>query len=104
MRRWGYLFGAIDLAGPDIVTDASWKMSEAAGEGWQEPGFDDAKWSVATAHPLSAFGDGSWTWLWPRGFRIFPGRMERIWNASIFPEEKGYQETLYFRRDFRVSR
>lgn len=39
----------------EIVTDASWKWSEASASGWEKPGFDDASWKISKAiGPLGA--------------------------------------------------
>lgn len=100
--RVGYFFATLDVAGPDVVTDASWKISADESTGWERPSFDDSGWAPATAHPLSAFGDGAWTWLWPRGFRNFPGTMQRIWSAALFREDKAFRETLLLRKRFEI--
>jgi hypothetical protein len=100
--RVGYFFAALDLAGPDIVTDATWRLSEREEDGWTRADFDDRHWPAATMHPLAKFGDGAWTWLWPRGFRNFSGSMHRIWTPAIFREDKAFRETVYFRKHFDV--
>jgi alpha-L-rhamnosidase len=41
-----------------LVTDASWLVSEAAPDGWQLPGFDDASWVHALV--LAPYGQGPW--------------------------------------------
>src|SRR5205823_3562738 len=41
-----------------VVTDASWRASEAPGQGWQSAGFDDANW--AAAQVVGELGDAPW--------------------------------------------
>lgn len=100
--RVGYFFATLDVAGPDVVTDASWRISPDEIAGWESRSFDDSGWPPATAHPLSAFGDGAWTWLWPRGFRNFPGTMQRIWSSAIVREDKAFRESLLLRKRFEI--
>jgi hypothetical protein len=42
----------------EVVSDATWRTSKTAREGWTNAGFDDAEWSQArsTAH----YGEGPW--------------------------------------------
>jgi alpha-L-rhamnosidase len=42
----------------DLVTDGSWKVADAAGSGWQQPGFDDSAWPGARV--AAAYGSGPW--------------------------------------------
>jgi putative heme-binding domain-containing protein len=60
-----------------LVSDASWKASRTAAEGWQKPDFDDGKWTAAKS--LGAYGKaGPWRGLaWDSGgndrFIVPPG-------------------------------
>jgi len=50
-----HLFLDSDNAPLETVTDASWKVSDQAAEGWNQPDFDDRKWSAAEVlGPLGA--------------------------------------------------
>ncbi len=42
----------------DLLTDGSWKASDSAADGWQQPGYDDAAWpqALVAAH----YGAGPW--------------------------------------------
>ncbi|WP_329525333.1 family 78 glycoside hydrolase catalytic domain [Streptomyces sp. NBC_01462] len=42
----------------DLVTDSSWKASNAADDGWQQPGYDDAAWPNAL--DAARYGSGPW--------------------------------------------
>jgi alpha-L-rhamnosidase len=50
----------VDTSGSpfDLVTDGAWKSATAAGNGWQQPGFDDSAWPGARVGP--AYGSGPW--------------------------------------------
>ncbi|MEV8508216.1 family 78 glycoside hydrolase catalytic domain [Actinoplanes sp. NPDC051475] len=39
-------------------TDAAWKASQTAPDGWQQPGFDDGAWPAARV--AAAYGSGPW--------------------------------------------
>jgi alpha-L-rhamnosidase len=43
----------------NVVTDASWKASQTAPSGWEQPAFNDAAWVAAKA--LATYGSGPWT-------------------------------------------
>jgi alpha-L-rhamnosidase len=60
-----------------VVTDASWKASQAATPGWETRKFDDAHW--AAAELLAPFGEGPWGELaTPEDeHRTLPARMLR---------------------------
>jgi hypothetical protein len=99
----GYFFATIDIAGPDMVTDTTWKLSSQEVDGWQTKEFNDSEWVTATVHSLFLYQDSSWTWLWPRTFRNYPARTERIWDQNyIMHLNKEFKETLYFRRQFKI--
>src|SRR5262249_12981500 len=63
-----------------LVSDATWKASKTAAEGWQKVDFDDSKWTAAKA--LVKYGEGPWKGMvWdsggtderftvPEGFRV----------------------------------
>ncbi len=40
----------------EVVTDASWQVSERQMDGWHAPGFDDSGWKTATAQGETPFG------------------------------------------------
>jgi alpha-L-rhamnosidase len=42
----------------DLATDGSWKASNAADDGWQQPGYDDAAWPQAME--AAPYGAGPW--------------------------------------------
>jgi alpha-L-rhamnosidase len=42
----------------DLVTDAAWKASQSAPQGWEQPAFDDKGWVAATN--LGAYGIAPW--------------------------------------------
>ncbi|MFI1093914.1 family 78 glycoside hydrolase catalytic domain [Streptomyces sp. NPDC020917] len=42
----------------DLVTDSSWKASDTAADGWQQPGYDDAAWPKALE--AARYGAGPW--------------------------------------------
>lgn len=41
-----------------LRTDGTWRITQNAPTGWQQPGFDDAGW--AAAQPLAPYGQGPW--------------------------------------------
>lgn len=90
----GYFFANLDIAGPDIVTDTTWQVATS---------FNDSEWIDATVHPLFLYQDSSWTWLWPRTFRNYPARVDRIWDQNyIMHLNKEFKDTLYFRKQFKI--
>lgn len=90
----GYMFTTLDIAGPDIMTDTTWQVATA---------FNNSEWVPATVHPLFVYQDSSWTWLWPRTFRNYPARTDRIWDQNyIMHLNKEFKETLYFRKQFNI--
>ncbi|MER5407189.1 family 78 glycoside hydrolase catalytic domain [Streptomyces sp. NPDC002769] len=42
----------------DLVTDSSWKTSNSADDGWEQPGYDDAAWPNAVE--TAVYGSGPW--------------------------------------------
>ncbi|MEV6636016.1 family 78 glycoside hydrolase catalytic domain [Actinoplanes sp. NPDC051470] len=52
------LLAKLRVNGADLVTDASWKTADAAGPGWEQPGFDDSAWPGARV--AAAYGSGPW--------------------------------------------
>jgi alpha-L-rhamnosidase len=56
------LLAKLDVEGSstpfDLVTDDSWKTADAAGTGWEQPGFDDSAWPAARV--AAAYGSGPW--------------------------------------------
>jgi alpha-L-rhamnosidase len=42
----------------DIVTDATWRVTDVEQDGWQTPDFDDSAWAPVTV--LAAYGGGPW--------------------------------------------
>ncbi|MCS7478467.1 glycoside hydrolase family 78 protein [Umezawaea endophytica] len=48
------------VVGSDVVasTDGSWKSSQTAPAGWEQPGFNDSSW--AAARVAAAYGAGAW--------------------------------------------
>jgi tetratricopeptide (TPR) repeat protein len=101
--KLGYLFAAIDIVGPDIVTDDSWKLSSVETEGWKNEGFNDNEWSQATVYKLDEYPDSTWTWLWLRTFRNFPVRAERLWDENLkMNANKEFKQTLFFRKTISI--
>lgn len=41
-----------------VPTDATWRSSKSATEGWQDPGLDDSDWTPAAVH--ATYGSGDW--------------------------------------------
>jgi alpha-L-rhamnosidase len=56
--------------GPPLVlhSDKSWKCSQEAGQGWQQPGFDDAAW--VPAQELGKAGIAPWGTPWQSPWQI----------------------------------
>ncbi|MCX6999989.1 MAG: DUF2961 domain-containing protein [Candidatus Sumerlaeota bacterium] len=101
--KLGYLFAAIDIVGPDIVTDNSWKLSHVEIEGWKTGVFNDNDWRQATVYKLDEYPDSTWTWLWPRTFRNFPAQVERIWDENLkMNANKEFKQTLFFRKKISI--
>jgi len=101
--KLGYLFAVIDIVGPDIVTDNSWKLSAVETEGWGNEVFKDNEWTTSTVYKLDEYPDSTWTWLWPRTFRNFPAHVERIWDENVkMNANKEFKQTLYFRKKIRI--
>jgi alpha-L-rhamnosidase len=42
----------------DFVTDSTWKSTDTATAGWQQPAFDDSSWSAASV--AAPYGGGPW--------------------------------------------
>jgi hypothetical protein len=99
----GYFFATIDIIGPDIVTDTTWKLSAQVIDGWQTKEFNVQDWTQAISHSLFLYQDSSWTWLWPKTFRNYPARVDRIWDENyIMHLNKEFKDTLYFRTQFNI--
>lgn len=102
--KLGYLFAAIDIVGPDIVTDNSWKLSHIETERWIEKIFNDHEWRASTVYPTDEYPDSTWIWLWPRTFRNFPAHVERIWDENVkMNANKEFKQTLFFRKQFSIT-
>lgn len=42
----------------EIITDGSWKLTSAPGNGWEQPGFDDSSWE--TPDQILPYGSAPW--------------------------------------------
>ena len=101
--KLGYLFAALDIVGPDIVTDDSWEFSQVKNEGWKTVAFDGNDWKRAIVYELFEYPDSTWSWLWQRMFRNFPAKVGRIWDENLkMNANKDFKQTLYFRKKFSV--
>lgn len=98
--KLGNLVCVIDVPGPDVVSNGSWKMTKDAPGNWQRPSFSAESWGKAVEHPNSRYQDAAWLWLYPKGFRKFPGYFERIWEKDIVAAN----ETIYFRKTFEIQK
>jgi len=97
--KLGYLFSAIDIVGPDIVTNNSWKRSNIETAGWEAKEFNDDEWRQAVVYKLDEYPDSTWSWLWARTFRNFPAQVEHIWDENVkMNANKEFKDTLYFRK------
>ncbi|MDX2649694.1 family 78 glycoside hydrolase catalytic domain [Streptomyces sp. PA03-1a] len=56
------VLGSLHLQGAgspaDIVTDSGWRASSSAGDGWEQPGYDDTAWP--NARVAARYGSGPW--------------------------------------------
>ena len=101
--KLGYLCAAIDIPGPDIVTDKSWILSNTETEGWINNKFNDSDWKPATVYNLEKYPDSTLAWLWPRMFRNYPTHAERIWDENVkMNANKDFQPVLYFRKRINI--
>ncbi|KAL9951869.1 hypothetical protein ACROYT_G044608 [Oculina patagonica] len=79
----GDLFGILGSLSNGLVTDASWKCSNAYYPGWNSPDFDDVDWQEAVE--IEKNGDG------PRGYIIgIAPTAKWIWTA-------GHDDKVYCR-------
>jgi len=86
--RWG------NLKGPGIIRHI-WMGKRLF---WMHPSFRVSSIGGSLRYTVEEYADGSWTWLWPRGFRNFPARMERIWDENIeIAREKKFRQNFLFR-------
>ncbi|MFH1741891.1 MAG: glycoside hydrolase family 172 protein [bacterium] len=81
-----------------VFTDATWKVSSVAGEGWLKQKFDDSTWSNAVE--VGVLGEASWdTSRQPFAF-VAPLLLARaIWT----PEGAQDNQTVCFRKEIRVK-
>ena len=97
--KLGNMVCVIDVPGPDVVSDTTWKMTKNASGNWQSPSISAESWADAVEHPNSRYQDAAWLWLYPKGFRKFPGYFKRIWAEDIVAAN----ETIYFRKSFSIK-
>ena len=94
----GGMVGVLESASGAVVTDGAWKISEKNPEGWTLPSASDESWEYATVYPGESYGDASWFWLHPDGFRKFPAQMQRIWGKDRLCGD----QTVRFRRTIEI--
>lgn len=81
-----------------IISDASWKTTDALQQGWEKPDFDDASW--LPAKELGGFGMEPWKETGMPDARILPARMLRreftvdqpVRRASVYLSGLGLSE------------
>ena len=95
----GGMAGILDCNSKLEVTDGTWRVSGKTVEKWQDPATSDADWDYASVYPNESYGDAAWFWLYPRGFRKYPGYFSRIWGK----ERQGAKSVLYFRKQFFID-
>jgi alpha-L-rhamnosidase len=84
-----------------VITDSSWKVSDAPDKGWETPDYGDDFW--ASAKDLGAYGMEPWKETRLQDERILPARMLRreftvdqpVRRASVYFSGLGLSE-LYF--------
>ena len=91
----GAMAAVLESDGGLIVTDGLGKVSEEAAPNRHDPATVGG-WDNATVYPSDSYGDAAWFWLHSRGFRKFPGHMQRIWGK----ERLGSNRTVFFRKEF----
>jgi tetratricopeptide (TPR) repeat protein len=90
----GGMIGVVECKNKNYVTDGSWHTCENPVNGWQTPEVSDDDWECASVYPNEEYGDASWFWLHPAGFRKFSGFLTRIWSK----ERRGKNCSVYFRK------
>jgi hypothetical protein len=101
--RLGTLQLWLDVPGPDIQTDKTWKISPTAAEGWNQAGFNDTSWGPAAEH--ERLPDDAWFRLSPPGVRMLSFPIRRVWSANCNPfyKERGQCfEELYARKEVTI--
>jgi len=84
--RLGTLQLWLDVAGPDIQADRSWKISPKPVDKWNQPGLDVSAWPVPTEH--AGLPDAAWFRLSGPGIRTISYPIKRIWSANCNPFHK----------------
>ena len=82
---WAGLVAELTITGQDkrkfvVATDATWRTTVAPSRGWEQPGFDDTKWS-----PARSFGPYGSTAPWGNGGQAGPQRFTPTAGFRIEP-------------------
>ncbi len=88
------LIAELTWSGNVVVSDGSWKVSTVEEPGWQDMGFDDSLWSLATEY--GAYGVGPWL----KRVSGFPDTSSANW---IWSSDNNANNTVYFRYTFAVG-
>ena len=76
------------------VSDTSWKVSTTAPVGWEQPGFDDSGWNMATSY--GSYGVAPWH----QNISGFPTGTGAQW---IWSSDNQADNLVYFRYTFLVQ-
>jgi tetratricopeptide (TPR) repeat protein len=95
----GGMICVLDNGVRKLITDGTWRVSDNPGVNWQQPSTSDETWDEATVYPNEQYGDTAWFWLYPGGFRKFPGYFTRIWGKTLL----GANRSLCFRKKFYIG-